>query len=74
MIVYFNADGESREFAPGDTSRFELGFFFDYDPTAQEEVTQVSPPAQPFFCLQSQFQGQEQNVQTSPNLHSARLF
>ena len=52
MIVYFNADGESREFAPGDTSRFELGFFFDYDPTEQEEVTQVSPPAQPFLETQ----------------------
>ena len=52
MIVYFNADGESREFAPGDTSRFELGFFFDYDPTAQEEVTQVLPPAQPFLETQ----------------------
>ena len=52
MILYYNAQGESREFAPGDTSRFELGFFFDYNPTEVEEVTQVSAPAQPFLDTQ----------------------
>lgn len=45
MTLYYNAEGESKDFSPGDTTRFEEGFTFESDPT---EVTTPQPQAQPF--------------------------
>ena len=45
MTLYYNSEGESKDFSPGDTTRFEEGFTFDSDPT---EVTTPQPQAQPF--------------------------
>ena len=45
MTLYYNAEGESKDFSPGDTTRFAEGFTFDSDPT---EITTPQPQAQPF--------------------------
>jgi hypothetical protein len=42
MITYYNAQGDSQQFTPGDTSRFDKGFFYDTNPV-QDQVVVAEP-------------------------------
>ena len=43
MVLFYNAEGESKDFSPGDTTRFEEGFTFDSDPTAETTPQPQAP-------------------------------
>jgi hypothetical protein len=48
MTLYYNSEGDSKDFSPGDTSRFAEGYTFTSDPTAETTTTTVTPPPQTF--------------------------
>jgi hypothetical protein len=48
MTLYYNSEGESKDFSPGDTSRFEEGYTFTSDPTTETTTTATTSPPQSF--------------------------